>query len=133
MRKLFITCLLWPMPLIAGACPNSTNNPTMPGTVTTCFYIDYVSGNDTNSGATEVLAWQHPPSAANATSVAAAHTPAADEGWIFKGGVHVGSGTYPMNVPWGGTSGHPDYMGYDLSWYTGGAWARPIFDGGGVS
>lgn len=99
--------------------------------VTSCFYIDAVGGLDTNSGATELLAWQHAPTMANATSTSAAHTPSAGEGWIFKGGVTNGSASFPMNPPYGGTSSQPTYMGTDRTWFTGGSWSRPIFDGGG--
>jgi hypothetical protein len=36
-----------------------------------------------------------------------------------------------MNLPWGGTSGTPDYMGVDLTWFAGSSFARPVFDNGG--
>lgn len=110
----------------AFACPS-----TVPSGVTTCYYIDYAGGSDGAAGTSESTPWQHAPGMANATSNAASHTPGPGEGWIFKGGVTVDHHAYPMNVPWGGTSGHPDYMGYDSAWYTGSSWARPIFDGGG--
>ena len=118
-----------------GVCPAN-----IPAGVTGFYFIDYVSGADANDGTCEIGAvgctgahgpWQHAPGMANAVGVPAAHTPGPGEGWIFKGGVTIDSNAYPMNVPWGGTSGHPDYMGYDPGWFTGGSWARPIFNGGG--
>jgi hypothetical protein len=68
---------------------------------------------------------------ANATGTAAAHTPSAGEGWIFKGGVTVDYHAWPANVPWGGTASNPTYIGVDPGWYSGSAWSRPIFSGGG--
>jgi hypothetical protein len=110
----------------ALACPT-----TVPNGVTTCYYIDYASGSDAANGTSESTPWQHAPGMANATSNAAAHTPGAGEGWIFKGAVTVDYHAFPMSVPWGGTSGHSDYMGYDSAWFAGNSWARPVFDGGG--
>jgi hypothetical protein len=112
--------------VLSFGCPTS-----VPAGVTNCYYIDYAGGSDSANGLSETTPWQHAPGMANATGNAAAHTPGPGEGWIFKGGVKVDSKAYPMNVPWGGAQGHPDYMGYDSAWYTGGSWARPIFDGGG--
>jgi hypothetical protein len=109
-----------------GSCPSN-----IPQGVTSFYFIDYVNGSDSNNGASETTPWQHVPGMANATSNAASHTPGPGEGWIFKGGVTVDSHAYPMNVPWGGTSGASDYLGVDPGWYTGSSWARPIFNGGG--
>jgi len=111
-----------------GACP--ANIPTG---VKSFYFIDYASGSDSNPGTSESSPWQHLPTCANATGTAAAHAPGAGEGWIFKGGVTVDYHCWPANLPWGGTSSGLDYMGYDPGWYTGSAWARPIFSGGGSS
>jgi hypothetical protein len=116
---------------IAAVAPSFACPATVPAGVTNCYYIDYASGSDAANGTTESTPWQHAPGMANATANAAGHTPGAGEGWIFKGGVTVDSHAYPMNVPWGGASGRPDYMGYDSAWYTGNSWARPILNGGG--
>jgi hypothetical protein len=67
----------------------------------------------------------------NASSTAAAHTPVAGEGWIFKGGETNAYQSFPMAPPWKGSSGSPDYMGFDLAWYQGSSWTPPIFDAGG--
>ena len=110
---------------VAGSCPAS-----VPTGTTAFYFIDYVGGLDSNSGASESSPWQHMPSCANATSTAAAHTPGAGEGWIFKGGVTVDYHCWPANLPWAGSSGSPDYIGPDPGWFTGSSWSRPIFDGG---
>ena len=124
--------VLAPVAFTLAACALSFACPAnVPAGVTNCYYIDYANGSDSANGLSETTPWQHAPGMANATGNAAGHTPGPGEGWIFKGGVAVGSKAYPMNVPWGGAQGHPDYMGYDAAWYAGGSWARPIFDGGG--
>ncbi|MGB9470948.1 MAG: hypothetical protein WBQ59_16495, partial [Candidatus Acidiferrum sp.] len=38
-----------------------------------------------------------------------------------------------INWNWGGTSGNPIYIGVDQGWYSGSAWARPIFSCGGAA
>jgi len=111
-----------------GSCPSS-----IPSTVTSFYFIDYANGSDSNTGTTEASPWQHAPGFANAGGNAAKHTPGAGEGWIFKGGVTVDFHAWPANVPWGGNSAAPDYMGPDPGWFVGGSWTRPIFDGGGSS
>lgn len=128
----------------AGTCPSTASyrnpaNPTGPLVtlaslgVTTCFYIDPVGGSDSAAGTSESVPWQHAPSMANATSTAAAHTPGAGEGWIFKGGESNGSASFPMAPPWAGTVSAPDFLGADPAWYTGVSWQRPIFSMGGSS
>jgi hypothetical protein len=109
-----------------GTCPSN-----VPAGVTKCYFIDYASGSDANNGTTESAPWQHAPGFANATGAAAAHTPVAGEGWIFKGGVTVDYHAWPAFVPYGGTGSNPTYIGVDPVWFTGGSWTRPIFSGGG--
>lgn len=55
----------------------------------------------------------------------------AGDRFIFKGGVTWPNTTLQMSVTAGGGSGHVDYYGVDQTWYAGGSWARPIFNGGG--
>jgi hypothetical protein len=110
----------------AGVCPAG-----VPSGVNSFYFIDYVGGSDSNAGTSESNPWKHMPTCANATGTAASHTPGPGEGWIFKGGVTVDYQCWPANLPWGGTSAAPDYLGPDPGWYTGSAWSRPIFSGGG--
>lgn len=111
-----------------GTCPGN-----VPTGVTKCYFIDYAGGSDSNSGTSETQAWQHAPTMANASGVPGSHTSSGGEGWIFKGGVTVDYHAFPMNVPWGGNASNPTYMGVDPNWYSGSAWARPIFNGGGAA
>ena len=138
MRKiLFILLCLCAIPAFGqGTCSNFVGGScpaNIPAGTTAFYFIDYVGGSDTANGTSESTPWQHFPTCNNATSTAAAHTPGAGEGWILKGGVTVDFHCWPMVIPWGGTSGHSDYIGYDPGWFTGGAWARPIISGGGSS
>jgi len=121
---LFITTTL----MAQGNCPSN-----VPAGVTKCYFIDYAGGSDVNNGTTESTPWQHAPGFANATGVAAAHTPSAGEGWIFRGGVIVDYHAWPAFIPYGGTPSNPTYIGVDPAWFTSGSWTRPIFDGGGAS
>jgi hypothetical protein len=58
-----------------------------------------------------------------------AYSHIAGDQFIFKGGVTWPAAALPFNIGYGGTSGHVDtYGGEDQTWYTGGAWAQPIFD-----
>jgi hypothetical protein len=111
----------------AGSCPTS-----IPSGVNSFYFIDYAGGSDNNSGASETAPFQHIPCGANAAgNAAAACTSTPGTGWIFKGGVTVDFHSWPANVPFGGTSAAPTYIGPDPGWFTGGSWSRPIFNGGG--
>lgn len=127
-----------------GTCPSGTNyvNPSTGATgtlaamgVNSCYYIS-ASGLDTNSGATESAPFLHAPGMPNATGNAAALTPAAGMGFIFRGGDtwHFGASTTPAvggswAWTWSGSSGSPIYIGVDQTWYNGSSWERPILAG----
>jgi hypothetical protein len=127
-----------------GTCPSGANyinpsNPTGPMVtlsslgVMKCYFIAAI-GADTNTGTTEGSPWLHAPGMPNCSGNCATVTPAAGEGFIFRGGDtwHFGnSGVSPYtggtwSFAYSGGSGSPIYIGVDQSWYTGGSWARPI-------
>jgi len=91
------------------------------------YYIDCVGGVDSNSGTSKSSPWLHHP---YMTGWGGKYTHAAGDHFIFKGGVVCPVGYLPLTLGAGGTSGNPDFYGADMTWYTGGGWARPIFDGG---
>lgn len=133
-----------------GTCPSGANyvnskNPTGPLVtlsslgVTNCFYVS-AAGSDTNSGTTESSPWAHAPGMPNCATNCAGITPVDGEGFIFRGGDtwHFGNsgaapytgGTWDWGAGgWNGTSSNPIYIGVDSSWFSGGAWARPILTG----
>jgi len=134
----------------AGTCPSGANylsltNPTGPLVtlsslgVTNCFYIA-ANGSDSNDGASEANGhpWLHAPGMPNCTGNCATNSPAAGNGYIFRGGDawHFGNsslspyaGGKTLTWHWGGSSGSYVYVGVDPSWYGGSSWARPILSG----
>jgi len=146
---LFLAFVFWGMPCFAagGACPTAANylNPANPGGnkitlagigVTNCFYIA-ANGSDSNNGTSEATPWLHAPGMSSCTGTCKSTTPAAGEGFIFRGGDtwHSGnSGASPYtggtwNWNWSGTSGNHIYIGVDQTWFSGSGWARPIING----
>lgn len=110
----------------------------MPSGITNCYYIDYSSGADTNSGATELLPWKHLPgmtgnqngtnSGDGCTGNCAANTPVAGNGYILKGGVTWPYTVFPLNWTWSGTGSTSSpgctgsgciYIGIDPNWFSG--------------
>jgi hypothetical protein len=101
------------------ACPANVSTG-----VTTCYWIDKVNGNDANAGTSKAAAWAHSPDMPSWTG---SHTMAAGEGFIYKGGVTWNESDLGLIQLANGTALNTIYHGYDPSWYTGGAWTRPIF------
>lgn len=63
---------------------------------------------------------------------AGSYTHSAGDVFVFKGGVTWPYTALPLTIGYSGSAGNVDYYGVDLSWYSGGSWSRPIFDGGGT-
>lgn len=90
------------------------------------YYIDYVGGSDTNAGTSTGAAWQLCP---GMTNFAGSYSHTAGDAFIFKGGVTWSNAAFPMRITAGGSSdGTRDSYRADASWYSGGAWSRPVFD-----
>jgi hypothetical protein len=90
------------------------------------YYIDYSSGLDANSGTSKSTPWKRCP---GMQGFAGTYNHAAGDQFIFKGGVTWAVACLPLAIVNSGSSGSSDYYGVDLTWYSGGTWARPIFDG----
>jgi hypothetical protein len=136
-----------------GACPSGANyiNPANGGVigplvtlstfgVTNCYYVA-ANGADSNAGTSEASPWLHAPGMPNCTSICASATPMPGVGFIFRGGDtwHYFTGSpqvgttgnpsyYGWDFKWSGTSSKYIYIGVDPGWYSGSAWARPIFN-----
>jgi len=97
--------------------------------ITNCYYIA-ANGSDSNDGASEASGhpWLHAPGMTGASGSAAAHTPAAGDGYIFRGGDTWNQSNFTWQFPYSGTAANPIYIGVDQGWYSGGSWMRPIFD-----
>lgn len=92
------------------------------------YYIDSVGGADANNGTSTGTPWRHHPYMVTWTG---SYSHAAGDRFIFKGGVTWGYTNFPLTTTAGGTAGNSDYYGVDASWFTGGSWAKPIFDNQG--
>jgi hypothetical protein len=150
MKKVFylILILLAPSTVRAagGTCPSGAvylqlSDPGFPLVtlssigVTSCYFISS-SGSDSNDGLSEASGhpWAHLPGMTGCTANCAALTPAAGEGFIMRGGDTWGSasfGTGGIHWSWSGTAANPIYIGVDSSWFSGGSWARPIWNAQG--
>jgi hypothetical protein len=90
------------------------------------LYVDFAGGADASLGTSKGAAWQHHP---YMQGWIGSYTHAAGDTFIFKGGVTWPNACFRMNITSGGSSNTVrDYYGVDSSWYTGGSFARPIFD-----
>ena len=94
----------------------------------TTYYIDFASGSDSNAGTSKTAPWQRAP---GMNGFAGTYIHIAGDRFIFKGGVTWDATIAPWTNTNSGTAGNVDYYGVDNTWYTGGSWTRPIFDGGG--
>lgn len=100
--------------------------------ITNCFYVSILTGNDGNSG-TKAAPFAHIPGSPLCVSTCngAAITPGT--GIILRGGETWGSANFTIKLKNGSaTAAHPNIITFDRTFFTGGAWARPIFDGGGT-
>lgn len=89
------------------------------------YYIDCASGDDANNGTSTSTPWLRAP---GMQGFSATYSHVAGDSFIFKGGVTCPEARFPMTISNSGTSGSRDYYGVDQTWFTGGAWARPVFD-----
>jgi hypothetical protein len=148
MSKIFSTVALIVFVLLAakpsfasgGTCPSGNTtidpngNPISLSSlgITSCFYISKSTGSDTNAGTTEAAPWAHAPRMPSCTGTCAATTPAAGEGFIFKGGDSWTSADVGFDITSSGTSSNPIYWGPDKTWFNssvcGSSWCRPILD-----
>jgi hypothetical protein len=121
----------------------------MSGSVFAGTYYIAANGSDTNNGTSTSTPWLHAPGMPKCTGSCAAHTPAAGDQFIFRGGDtwHFGNssatpyagGTWSW--AWSGTSADCDvtdsggaqtsciYVGVDKTWYSGASWTRPVLTG----
>lgn len=96
------------------------------------YYYSFVSGDDTRTSTqakNKATPWKHHKYMQGATSNAAAYTHVAGDQHIFKGGETWDHTCFSFSFGAGGSAGNSDYYGVDATWYTGGSWTRPIFDG----
>ena len=102
------------------------------------YYIDFTGGANTNNGTATGTAWKSHPymqtaAACSGTGAAPSYSHSAGDIFYFKGGETWPAECWSMNIGAGGSAGNIDTYTVDASWYTGGSWTRPVFDGEWVS
>lgn len=102
---------------------------TVPVFATRTFYIDFNAANDSANGTTTATPWKRCPGMVGFSGTYAHQV---GDRFIFKGGVTWTSGVFPITVGNSGNVSNVDYYGVDATYYTGGAWARPIWDDAGA-
>ena len=93
------------------------------------YYIDHATGSDSNAGTSKGSPWKSHPFMPTWTGSGYAH--AIGDRFIFKGGVTWPNACFGFDISVAGNGTTSDYYGVDLTWFTGGSFARPIFDCGG--
>lgn len=86
------------------------------------YYIDYDGGSDSNDGLTTGTAFQHGPFMKSATGNSASAR-GNNNTYIYKGGVTWTVTNFQMLITRSNTVHRSDE-----SWYSGGSYARPVFD-----
>jgi hypothetical protein len=97
----------------------------------TNYYVDYSSGNDSNSGTSTTSPWQNAPGMQSCTNVCSSARINPGDSIILRGGVTWPNSSFMWNMP-SGASGNPVYIGVSQSWYIGSSWTRPILNAGGT-
>jgi hypothetical protein len=108
----------------------------------TSYYIDYATGNDSNSGTSKTTPWQHAPGMTGCVSNCASDSPKGGDSFILKGGVTWPNAALGWDWTWSGSGSSSSlgctgsgciYIGVDQTWYAGSAWSRPVLNAGGTA
>lgn len=91
------------------------------------YYISN-AGSDSNNGLSKGAPWAHDPASVLFTGT---YTHVAGDRIIFRGGDTWGAANFPIAVAVNGVSSSVlDYRGVDVTWFSGGSFVKPVFDGG---
>lgn len=91
----------------------------------TKYYIDFSGGNDANNGTSKSTPWKHMRGMNG--KFAGTYTWAANDTFVFKGGVTWDSTCFPDTIGGAGSvSGLT--ITVDSTWYNGGSYSKPVFD-----
>ena len=98
---------------------------------TNTYYISKSTGSDSYTSTqaqSKSTPWAHFRGMASCSSNCASYTPVAGDTFVLMGGDTWVNSDFPILWKWSGTAGSRITIGVDPTWYTGAAWARPIFD-----
>jgi len=93
----------WARRILPGVCLGLLSLVSLCASATT-YYVDFVSGNDSNNGSDPSTPWQHCPGDASATGNPHTTALGAGDTVIFKGGVAY---TNSITINWSGGVGNP--------------------------
>ncbi len=91
------------------------------------FYIDFEDGSDSNNGTSKLTPWKRVKGMVGCSGTANGITITAGDTFIFKGGVSW-TGCFPWTLSGGSGVARVIYT-TDRTWYNGGSFSRPVFDG----
>ena len=94
----------------------------------TTYYVDYVGGSDAAAGTSTGVPLKRAPGMVGYTGAPAL----SGNDFVFKGGTTWPSAVYPWTINASGNSGDRIEFKSDAAWYTGGSFAKPLFDAGGT-
>jgi len=90
------------------------------------YYIDYGAANDSANGLTTSTPWKRCP---GMVGFAGTYSHSAGDVFTFKGGVTWPKTVFPLTIGYSGAAGNVDTYTVDQTWYSGGAYDYPVFDG----
>ena len=93
------------------------------------YYIDYNGGLDSNNGTSTNSSWKRCP---GMVGFSGTYSHAVGDLFMFKGGITWPSNCFPLTVRFSGGAGANDQYIGNGTWYSGGTWTYPVFDGGNV-
>lgn len=93
------------------------------------YYIDYVGGSHGNAG-TKSAPWKVVP---GMPGFVGTYVHQAGDVFVFKGGVVWPVQAMPLTILNSGSPDNPDVYTTDRTWFSGGSWSQPVFDGGNTT
>jgi hypothetical protein len=103
------------------------------GSVFATTYYVAANGSDSNNATVKTTPWLHAPGMSGCSGICASTTPKPGDSIILRGGDTWSSSSFPWTWKWSGSSGNAIQVGgLDQTWFSGGAWTRPILSGGGT-
>jgi len=94
------------------------------------YFVDFPNGSDSASGTDKSSPWKHAPGMSGCAGACGNTNLNAGDSVVFKGGIVWNQSSFPFNINFSGKSGSRITYTVDKSWFSGGSWTQPVFDGG---